>query len=257
MKVLVRSKDELALMRQSGLISAKALKKVLEEVRVGISLLELEKHAEDEILRLEGEPSFKSVPGYSWTSCLTINHEVVHGIPRNISLKEGDVLSIDLGAVYKGWHTDCAWSVIVRDKRQDTRDKEKEKFLIVGEEALWKGTGQAVEGNRIGDISEAIQTIIEKNGYSVVRALVGHGVGKSLHEDPEIPGFGKKETGMELKKGMTLAIEVIYTSGKPDVVLESDGWTISSADGSWGGLFEMSVVVGEKQAEVLTDWRAW
>lgn len=247
MNVKPRTVDELKLMRISGEMTAKALKKVLNSVKPGISLLRLDQIAEEEINRLGGESSFKTVPGYHWTTCLTINQEVVHGIPRDIVLKEGDVVSIDLGALYQGWHTDAAWSMVV--------GKPQSKFLQVGEAALWNGVKQAVNGHKIGDISHGIQSTIEGGGYSVVRSLVGHGVGKSLHEDPEIPGFGTSGKGLTLVAGMTIAIEAIYTEGKPDVVLDEDGWTISVKDGSLGGLFEMSVIVGEKKVEVLTDWR--
>ncbi|MBI3485761.1 type I methionyl aminopeptidase [Candidatus Daviesbacteria bacterium] len=247
MNVLVRTKKELELMRKSGQISASALKKTLDAVKPGISLQDLEKIAEDEILRLGGGVSFKTVPGYRWATCLTINDEVVHGIPRDIELKIGDILSIDLGAVYQSWHTDTAWSIVV--------GKEQNQFLKVGEQALWNGIDQAIEGKRIGDISEAIQNVVESNGYSIVRSLIGHGVGRELHEEPEVPGFGKKGTGLVLKKGMTIAIEVIYTSGSGEVKLSPDGWTIESVDHSMGGLFEMTVVIGEKKAEILTDFR--
>ena len=151
--------------------------------------------------------------------------------------------------MYKGWHTDCAWSMLVGDSSQDD---DKRQFLKVGEEALYDGIAQAVDGNKIGDISFAIQQKVEKNGYSVVRSLVGHGVGKSLHEEPEIPGYGEKGTGPILKAGMTLAIEVIYAKGKYELVLEKDGWTYSTADKSLGGLFEATVIVGKQNAEVLT-----
>lgn len=255
MKVKPKTPLELKLMRKSGLITAKALRKTIESVKAGVSLVELDKIAMDEILRLGGKPSFMSVPDYSWTTCLTINDEVVHGIPRDISLKEGDILGIDLGTVYKGYHTDAAWSVVVRGQGSEARGQ-KERFLEVGEKALWDGIEQAVEGNRIGDISEAIQSEIEGvGGYSVVRSLVGHGVGKNLHEEPEVPGFGKSGTGLKLQKNITLAIEAIYTEGKAGVVLDNDGWTIRSKDGSLGGLFEMSVIILKEKCEVLTDWR--
>lgn len=252
MKVNIKTPKELELMRISGEITAKALKKTLSRVKAGISLKELEKVAEDEIIELGGESSFKTAPNYYWTTCLTVNDEVVHGPPRQIKLQLGDKLSIDLGAVYPpdgGWHTDAAWSVIVGEQDKDSQ------FLKAGEEALWVGMAQAVYGNRIGDISYAIQTVIENGGFNVVRSLVGHGVGKKLHEDPEIPGFGTPGTGMILESGMTLAIEVIYTAGSGKVHQKEDGWTIASNDGSLGGLFEMSVIVGKKKAEVLTDWR--
>lgn len=243
------TKNEIALMQESGQISALALKKVVENIKIGVTGLELDKIVTDEIKRLGGKLSFTTVDGYKWASCITINEQVVHGIPTQRKLEEGDIVSIDLGTLYQGWHTDCAWSVLLG------ADKEKKRFLDVGKEALRKGIKEAIDGNRIGDISEAIQNEVEGGGYSVVRSLIGHGVGRKLHEDPGIPGYGKKGTGMELKEGISLAIEVIYTKGKPEVVLDADGWTISSEDGSLGGLFEMTIIVGKKEAKVLTDWR--
>ncbi len=244
----LKTGEEAKLMRISGKITAKALKKALLAAAEGVDLLELERLAREEILKNGGKVSFETEPGYKWATCLTVNEEVVHGIPRHYILQKGDILGVDVGAIYKGWHTDAAWSKIIGE--------EKLPFLEIGEIALWKGIDQAVAGNRIGDISEAIQREVEdKGGYSVVRALVGHGVGKKLHEDPEVPGYGKKGTGPLLKEGMTIAVEVIYTAGKPEVVHERDGWTIVSADGSMGGLFEMSLIVRKDRAEVLTDWR--
>ncbi len=232
-------------MRKSGEITAKALRKVLQNIKVGISGLELDQIAEREIRKCGGELSFKSVKGYNFASCITINDEVVHGIPTDKKIQESDVVSIDLGTIFKGWHTDAAWTIEVNNK--------KNKFLRIGEEALWQGIDKAVEGGRIGDISSAIQQKIEGAGYSVVRSLVGHGVGRALHEEPEVPGFGKAGVGLLLKSGMTLAIEVIYIMGQKDVILDNDGWTVKSADGSLSGLFEMTVVVGKGQAEVLTN----
>lgn len=239
-----RNKHELSLIRQSGKITALALKKALKKIKVGVTALELNKEIETEIKRLRGELSFTTVSGYKWASCITFNEQVVHGIPTDRKIRKGDIVSIDLGTLYKGWHSDAAWTVEVNNK--------KNEFLEIGKKALWKAIAKAVEGNRIGDISSAIGQEVEGAGYSVVRSLVGHGVGKALHEDPEIPGVGKAGKGVELKKGMTLAIEVIYTKGKPDVVLSPDNWTISTADGSMSGLFEMTVVVGKEKAEVLT-----
>ncbi len=256
MSVPVRDKDELELMRQSGVMTAKALKKTVQAAKPGVNLLELEKIAEKEILSLGGGSSFKTVPGYFWTTCLTVNDEVVHGIPRDYMLLDGDKISIDLGAVYKGWHTDAAWSIIVRKQGAGSRvQDEKDIFMRVGERALENAIAQAVDGNQIGDISSAIQTTIEDAGYNVVRALVGHGVGRQPHEAPEIPGVGKSGTGMKLRAGQTIAIEAIYTAGDYEVEELEDGWTIATVDGSLGGLFEMTVVVGKDKAEVLTDWR--
>lgn len=249
--LLIRSQEELNLMRRSGQISAEALKKALSSIRPGISLRELNKMVEEEILRLDGKHSFKTVPGYLWGSCLNINDEVVHGIPRDIILERGDVVKVDLGAIYKGWHTDTAWTVVVDNEA----DSEIKRFLAAGEEALWTSIKQAVEGNRVGDISAAMQQIIERAGYSVVKSLAGHGVGRAGHEEPEVPTYGQEGKGLILKAGMTLAVEVIYAQGKGEIYQKADGWTLATMDGSLGGLFEMSLIVGKKEAEVLTDWR--
>lgn len=246
---MVRNDYELALMRKSGSISGLALKEALSNIKVGVSGLELDNIIEKKITSLGGGISFRTVNGYKWASCITLNEQVVHGIPTGRKIEAGDLVSVDLGAVCKGWHTDCAWTLLVG------QDEGKAKFLKVGEEALWDGINQAAEGNRIGDIAHAIQTKVEGAGYFVVRSLVGHGVGRKLHEAPEIPGYGQKGVGLVLKVGMSLAIEVIYAKGTSEVILESDGWTVTSLDGSWAGLFEMSVIVGKKRAEVLTDWR--
>jgi len=247
-----RNAYEQKLMRQSGVIAAAALKRALEEIKVGVSEIEVDELTKREIYKLGGDLSYKTVPGYKYATCITVNEQVVHGIPTERKFENGDLVSVDLAVTYKGWHTDCAWSILVSESEEY---KEKKKFLQIGQEALWDGIAQAVEGNRVGDISAAIGAKVEGSGYSVVRSLVGHGVGRSLHEDPEIPGVGIKGTGPLLKSGMTLAIEVIYAQGGKDVVLEEDGWTFATADKSWGGLFEMTVIVGNKKAEVLTDWR--
>lgn len=247
-----RKTEELELMRKSGKISSLALKKSLEAVKVGVSVLELDKIAADTIYKEGGNLSYKTVPGYKWATCITLNEQVVHGIPTDRKIENGDLVSIDLAAMYRGWHTDTAWTILVGN---DADNSSNLKFLRVGEEALRLGIKQAVSGNTVGDISAAIQGRIERFGFHVVRSLVGHGVGKKLHEDPQIPGYGKKGTGLFLETGMTLAIEVIYNKGTSNVVLDKDGWTYLSADGSISGLFEMSIIVGEKEAEVLTDWR--
>lgn len=245
---MVRNRYELKLMRQSGRIAASALKKALGVIKPGVSDLEVDKVAEKEIYKLGGNLSYKTVPGYKYATCITVNEQVVHGIPTQRQFKDGDLVSVDLAVEFKGWHTDCAWSVLVGKGKEG----EKVKFLKTGEEALWDGIAQAVAGKKVGDISHAIQSKIEGGGYRVVRSLVGHGVGRALHEEPEVPGYGTSGTGVILKEGMTLAIEVIYAKGSSEVVLGSDGWTYSTADKSWGGLFEMTVIAGKRQAEVLT-----
>jgi methionyl aminopeptidase len=253
--VKTRTPEQLKLMRRSGQIAAAALKRALEGAKLDVSGLRIDEIAGREMLKMGGDWSYKTVPGYKFATCVNFNEGVVHGLPTDQKIEDGDLVSIDLAAMYKGWHTDCAWTKLVSRKQNSKEYKEKEKFLKVGEEALWLGIKQAIEGHTIGDISAAIQGKVEGAGYFVVRTLVGHGVGEKLHEDPEVPGYGRKGTGLILQEGMTLAIEVIYAKGTPDVALDSDGWTYKSADNSISGLFEMTVVVGKKKAEVLTDWK--
>lgn len=263
-KMRLRNFYELSLMEKSGRIAAAALKKTMDSIEVGVSGLDLDKIAQDQIYKLGGDLSYKTVPGYNFATCVTVNEAVVHGIPTDRKFERGDIVSVDLAVEYRGWHTDCAWTVLVgeslsRAKSREGKGKgerEKEKFLKVGEEALWAGIAQAIDGNRVGDISEAIQVSVEQAGYSVVRSLVGHGIGRRLHEEPEIPGYGKKGTGDYLKSGMALAIEVIYTMGGFEVVLGQDGWTYCTKDKSLAGLFEMTVIVGKKEAKILTDFRS-
>ncbi|MDP3948128.1 MAG: type I methionyl aminopeptidase [bacterium] len=252
----LRNFYELKLIRESGRIASCALKRAMKSIEVGVTGIEVDKAVTEEIYKKGGDLSYKTVPGYKHGTCITVNEQVVHGIPTDRKFENGDVVSVDLAVMYKGWHTDCAWSVLVNQQETEDREQlERTKFLKVGEAALRDGIAQAIDGNRVGDISAAIQVKVEGSGYSVVRSLVGHGVGRSLHEDPEIPGFGEAGKGSVLKSGMSLAIEVIFTAGSPDVRLEEDGWTFSSSDGSLGGLFEMTVIVGKKEPEVLTDWR--
>lgn len=246
-----KTKDEIERMREGGKRLAQVLEQVLKAVKEGISLKELDKLAESLIEKKQGLPSFKMVNGYNWATCINVNQGVVHGIPGNYRLKDGDVVSLDMGMFYKGLHTDMARTV--RAGEQENR-RAGDKFLLAGQKALRKAIKAVKPGNRVGHISKAIQEAIKRNGYKPVRALTGHGIGKRLHEEPQIPCFlkWKIEKTPQLKPGMTLAIEVIYTQGKPDVVLAGDGWTVRTADGKLAGLFEDTVVVTAKGAEVLT-----
>ncbi len=255
----VTNSYEMSLIKKSGEIASSALKKAIEAVKVGISGLEIDKIAKDQIYKLGGDLSYKTVPGYRFATCITVNEAVVHGIPTDKKFEAEDLVSIDLAVEYRGWHTDCAWTVIVGGSEHNSpglteEQKKKIAFLKVGKQALRDGIAQAIDGNRVGDISEAIQSKVEGAGYSVVRSLVGHGIGKRLHEEPEIPGYGKTGTGAFLKEGMALAVEVIYAMGGFEVVLEEDGWTYSTKDKSLSGLFEMSLIVGKKEAKLLTHF---
>lgn len=255
----IKTKDEIEIMHQGGRILTQVLSQVLKQATPGVSGLELDKLAEDLIYKNGAEPAFKKVKGYCHALCLSLNDVIVHGLPTEEKIKEGDLVGIDCGVFYKGFYTDAAETLCVStNNKQRTTNKKKsetERFLEAGEKALREAIKKARIGNHLGDISKTIQEIIEGAGYSVVRSLVGHGVGKNLHEEPEIPGFltGRIDQTPELKVGMTLAIEIIYNQGRPDVLLSKDGWTIKTKDGSLSGLFEKTVAVTENGPVVLTS----
>ena len=249
----LKSPADIERMAESGAITAKALKGVLSKAQVGVSLAELDKLAESLIRDSGATPSFQTVAEYRFATCLNVNEGVVHGVPDQYCLKEGDVFSVDLGTLYQGWHTDSAWTVVIGDKASP----ETQKFLKTGELALEETLRLCQAGRDVSDLSKSIQSIVEGQGYSVSRDLVGHGVGKALHEDPQIPGFmEKREPKIELKNGMVLAIEVIYMMGEsPIIVDEKDGWTISTEDGSIAALFEHTVAITADGPVVLTKWQ--
>ncbi len=244
-----KTEEEIKLMKKSGNICAKALKKVLENIKPGVSCKELDTIAREEIEKMGATPSFMTVEDYPYTICTTVNEQVVHGIPTKRKLEAGDIVGIDIGALYNGYHSDLAITVTVGKVQDDV-----EQFIKVGKSTLNSALKQVKVGGRIGDISATIQEGIEGAGYSVVKSLTGHGVGKELHEDPMIPGFGKKGTGVAIVENMTLAIEIIYTQGSGEVGIENDNWTISSSDGSLGGLFEQTVLVKKSGPIVLTPY---
>jgi methionyl aminopeptidase len=248
-----KSKEEIAIMREGGRILARVLLTLTDRIRPGVSELEIDELAEELIRRAGGEPGFKRVEGYRHTICVSTNDVVVHGIPTKYRFQEGDVAGIDCGVFYKGFHTDMAETRQVLPK---SREDVIGKFLETGKRALIAGIRAARFGNRVGHISKAIQDIVEKEGgYSVVRSLVGHGVGKRLHEAPEVPGFLRGDIGKTplLIPGMTIAIEVIYNMGGSEVVFSNDdGWTISTKDGSLSGLFERTIAITDKDPIVLT-----
>ncbi|MBI4136900.1 type I methionyl aminopeptidase [Candidatus Roizmanbacteria bacterium] len=255
----LKSDKEIALMQEGG----KKLKRVLSEtvahVRPGIRASKLDQYAEKLIQKEGGTASFKRVKGYRWATCICVNDCVVHGIPHhNLILEKNDVVTVDVGMYYKGFHTDTSWAVRVRSTNNEVRSTKSDRidrFLKTGEIALEKAIQQVKLGNRIGHISQAIQQTIEPEGYRVVAELVGHGVGKKLHEDPEVPGLLRKPLGQtpELKIGMTLAIEAIYVMGTPDVYVdEADGWTIRTKDGTIASCFEKTIALTRGGLVVLT-----
>ena len=236
-------------MKKAGEICAKALKKVLENVHEGVTCAQLDQIANRQIASSGATPSFMTVEGYKWTICTTINEQVVHAIPTDRKLASGDIIGIDIGALYEGFHSDLAISVSVGEV-----DTSRQKFLEVGKKTLKEAISRAKIGAHIGDISHTIQTGVEKAGYSVVESLTGHGVGRQLHEDPMVPGIGKQKMGPKLVQNMTIAIEIIYAAGSGNVVLESDGWTISTKDKSLAGLFEQTVAITKSGPIVLTPY---
>lgn len=248
--------DKRTAMRQGGLILAEALKAGIEATAPGVSFEFIEKVVTKKIEEKGGKPSFKMVPGYFWTTCINRNQGVVHGIPEKGKIFPGDLVSIDAGVYYRGFHTDMAFSFLVPGGEGKER-KKREAFLKVGKKALTKAIAVAKAGNRVGDISAAIEKVVEEEGgFSCSRDLTGHGVGKKLHEDPYIPCLlmGKKENTPVLKEGMSLAIEVIYMAGRPELVVREDGWTIETRDGKIAALFEKTILVGKEKAEVVTPF---
>lgn len=246
----IKTSEQIEIMKRGGKILSETLWEVLENAKPGISEIELDLLAEDLIVKKGGEPGFKKVKGYNHTICISTNDVVVHGIPSQNKLKEGDVVGIDCGVFYGGFHTDMSETVMIGS----IKDQGINKFLKTGETALIAGIKEAVDGNHVGDISRAIQGIVEKEGYSIVRNFVGHGVGKNLHEEPEIPGFlsGSVKNTPLLKNGMVIAVEVIYNMSKGDVVIDSDGWTIRTKDGGLSGLFERTVAITSEGFQILT-----
>lgn len=249
-----KTRKKIEAMREAGKILGEVLSEVIKAVKPGITEVELDRLAERLILEKGGEPGFKKVDGYSHTICVSTNDVVVHGIPKDRVLKEGDIIGIDCGVYLNGYHTDMAETIVVGK----TSNPQVTKFLEVGKKAMYEGIRQAKAGRRVGNISQAMHEQIETIGeYSVVRSLVGHGVGKELHEDPEIPGYIDREIRSTpiLEDGMTLAIEIIYNMGKAEVQYDgSDDWTISSTDGSLAGLFERTILITPEGPELITHF---
>jgi len=251
-----KNQQELNIMIEGGRKLHDILDRLIKESKPGVSLIDIENTALKMIDETGGTPSFMTVEGYKWATCLCLNDEVVHGIPRKIRLKEGDIFTVDVGLLYKGFHTDTARSVIVTDfSDYKKRYHYLNDFLTVGVDTLANAINVVKPGNRIGHISQAIEQNIVSHGFSIIKSLVGHGVGKSLHEEIQIPGFlkGNIEDTPELEAGMTIAIEVIYAEGKGSVVYaNNDGWTISTKDRSLSAVYEHTIAVTKDGFRILT-----
>lgn len=245
--IIIKSKKEIELMREAGKIVAETHELLKEAITPGISTLELDKIAEENIRKYNAIPSFKGYGGFPASICASINEQVVHGIPGEQIVKEGDIISIDIGAYYKGYHADAAKTHGVGIISEEDR-----KLIEVTKESFYEGIKFAKLGYRLSDVSHSIQAHIEKHGFSVVRDLVGHGVGTELHEDPQVPNYGPPGKGPRLKEGMVIAIEPMVNAGRYHVKTLSDGWTIVTIDGKKSAHYEHTIAITEDEPLILT-----
>ncbi|KAA9338647.1 type I methionyl aminopeptidase [Hymenobacter busanensis] len=247
--ILYKTEEEIELIRASAQVLAQAHGEVAGMIREGITTRELDKRAEEFIRDHGAQPSFKGYNGFPSSLCISPNEVVVHGFPGDFVLKSGDVISVDCGVKLNGYHSDSAYTYPVGDVKPEVK-----ALLEATKESLYVGIEQAIAGNRMGDLSFAIQDYVEKRGYSVVRELVGHGLGKSLHEKPDVPNYGKRGSGLKLQSGLVLAIEPMVNLGVKSVVQEKDGWTIRTKDRQPSAHFEHTVVIRQNKAEILTSF---
>jgi methionyl aminopeptidase len=245
--VLLKTEEEIGRIRSSAKVLSKAHGEVALRVKPGTKTKDLDKVAEEFIKDNGGIPSFKGFNGFPSSLCISVNETVVHGFPSDYELCEGDIISVDCGVLLNGYHSDCAYTYPVGEVTEEV------KLLLERTEAsLYEGIEHAVSGQRVGDISFAIQSFIEPFGYGIVRELVGHGIGRDLHEPPEVPNYGKRGRGVKLKKGMVIAIEPMINLGKRGVVQGEDGWTINTVDKKPSAHFEHTVAITEEGTEILT-----
>jgi methionyl aminopeptidase len=247
-----KNKAEIELMRNSSLLVSDTLALVASAIKPGVTTLSLDKLAEEFIRDNQASASFKGYHGFPYTCCISVNDAVVHGFPTNAELKNGDIVSVDVGVFKNGFHGDSAYTFAVGEIPAAVK-----QLLRVTKESLYKGIEKAVAGNRVGDIAHAIQEYTErKYGYGVVRDLVGHGLGRNLHEEPQIPNFGKRGTGAKLKEGLVIAIEPMINMGTKDVFHDKDGWTIRTADGKVSAHYEHDICIQKGKADILSSFAA-
>jgi len=247
--IFIKSEEEVELMRQSNLLVSRTHAMLAGEIKEGVSTLMLDKLAEQFIRDNGGIPGFLNYNGFPNTLCISVNDVVVHGIPSGYLLKSGDIVSVDCGAVLNGFNGDSCYTFEVGEVRPDIS-----ALLVCTKECLYKGIEQAITGNTTGDIGFAVQKHAESHGYSVVRELVGHGIGRHLHEEPEVPNYGKAGKGVKLRERMTIAIEPMINMGRKDIFQERDHWTIRTKDGKPSAHFEHTVVVRKDKADILSDF---
>lgn len=245
--IVLKSPDEIKRMAESCRIVAEVLDGIKKSISPGIATIELDEFAESFIVKRGAKPAFKGYKGYPASVCTSVNEQVVHGIPSKARLRDGDIISLDIGVYYRGFYGDAAITLPVGKINGNA-----EKLLLATENALYIGIEKAVIGNRLSDVSAAIQDYTESEGFSVVRELVGHGIGRQLHEEPQVPNFGKPGQGPEIKEGMTLAIEPMVNAGGWEVVLLNDGWTTITKDRSLSAHFEHTIAVTKDKNIILT-----
>ena len=247
--IICKTNEEVELMRKSALLVSSTLTEVAKILKPGITSLSLDNMIGEYVKEHKAIPSFLNYNGYPFNSCISVNDVVVHGFPNKKELKEGDIISIDIGVILNGWHGDHAYTFAIGDPGKDVW-----QLILVTKQSLYKGIEKAIVSNRVGDISFAIQEHTGKYGYGVVRELVGHGLGKNLHEEPQVPNYGRRGTGPKLKDGMVLAIEPMINLGTKDVFTEKDGWTVRTKDGKPSVHFEHNVCVRKNKADILSDY---
>jgi len=245
--ITIKSSQEIELMREAGRIVADTHRLLEKAIKPGITTKELDEIAEQYIRSQDAVPSFKGYNGFPASICTSVNEQVVHGIPSLNKLKDGDIISIDIGAIYKGYHGDAAKTYPVGNISEEAA-----RLIRVTEESFYEGIKYAVEGNRLSDISSAIQQYVEKHGYSVVREFVGHGIGRQMHEEPQVPNYGNPGRGPRLRAGMTLAIEPMVNAGKYHVRILSNNWTVVTADNSLSSHYENTIAITNGAPEILT-----
>lgn len=248
--LIEKTGEEIEVMRKCNLLVSKTLAEIAKIIEPGVTTLELDRVAETFIRDHGGEPGFKGYNGFPNSLCTSVNSQVVHGIPSDYILKEGDIVSVDCGVKMQGYYGDTAYTYAVGDVSGEIAE-----LMKVTYEALFKGIDQAVAGNRVGDIGYAVQQHAERSGFSVVREMIGHGIGKELHEDPEVPNYGRKGSGRILKPGIALCIEPMINLGSRSIIQEADGWTIRTRDNKPSAHYELAVITGKNEADIMSTFK--
>lgn len=248
--IILKTDEQVEMMRKSALLVSQTLSEIAKIIKPGITTLALDKAIGEYIRDHKAVPSFLNYNGFPANSCISVNDVVVHGLPNNDELKDNDIVTIDVGVILNGWHGDHAYTFALGEPAEEVL-----QLIQVTKESLYKGIEKAIAGNRIGDIGYAIQEHTEKkHGYGVVRELVGHGLGQSMHEDPQVPNYGKRGTLTKLKEGMVLAIEPMINLGRKEVYTEDDGWTVRTKDGKPSVHFEHDVCIRKNKADILSNY---